>query len=217
MTIIKSYSDIKICLFDFDGTVIDSMGAFADLAGSIIEREYGTPFNEARASYLETSGIPFFQQLEVLFPGRPQNPLLSSEFEERKQESFFSESFSDDTKQAMSGLKAGGFLIGISSNNFQHLLDDFVSRDSISFDYLLGYRDAFAKGREHFTYIETELNLSPHEILFVGDSIKDAEKAAQHGTQFIGKLGTFTNRQFTDKFPGIDCVDNLSELVRILC
>ena len=216
MTIAKHYPDIKICLFDFDGTVIDSMGAFADLAGSIIEREYGVPFNQARNSYLETSGIPFFQQLEVLFPAREKNPMLSSEFEERKQESFFSESFSEDTKQAMSGLKDRGFLIGISSNNFQHLLDEFVKRDGIPFDYLLGYRDGFAKGRDHFTYIETELNCQSHEILFVGDSLKDGEKAAEHGTQFIGKLGTFTREQFTERFPTIDCVDKLRDLLEIL-
>ncbi len=216
MTMIKQYKKIKVCLFDFDGTLVDTMGQFADLAGSIIEKAYNIAFEKARQLYLDTSGIPFFQQLEVLFPERADNPLLAQDFEERKIESFFSESFSEDTIKSMNALKAAGFKIGISSNNFQNLVEQFVQREEIGFDYVLGFKENFAKGKDHFFYVIEKANCQAEELLFVGDSLKDAEKAEQGGVQFIGKLGTFSQENFHKKFPGIDTISKLEELVEII-
>ncbi|MDH4129207.1 MAG: HAD-IA family hydrolase [Spirochaetota bacterium] len=210
------YKDIKICLFDFDGTLVDTMGSFANLAASIIEREYNIPFNKARKMYLDTSGIPFFQQLEVLFPSQPKNPYLASEFESKKQESFFSESFSDETIYALKALKDIGIQIAISSNNFQELIEQFVKRENVQFNYVLGFRENFSKGKDHFYYIKNKLNCKSNELLFVGDSLKDAEKAFECGIHFIAKLGTFSKEDFLNIYPKIVAIENLNELVGIL-
>ena len=207
---------IRVCLFDFDGTLVDTMGSFADLAGAIIEREYGVPYNKARKQYMETSGIPFFQQLDVLFPSNSKNADLANEFEARKKESFFSESFSGDTVNALNDLKRRGIQIGISSNNFQELVDNFVKRESVEFDYILGFRENFAKGKDHFKYIKEKSNCGLDELLFVGDSIKDAEKAYEYGIRFVAKLGTFSREDFINKFPNIITIEKLNELLGIL-
>ena len=59
----------QLLVFDLDGTLIDTMGDYADKAAALIRDHYGTPKDEARRRYFETSGVPFEQQLEQIFPG----------------------------------------------------------------------------------------------------------------------------------------------------
>jgi len=210
------FPDKKLCMFDFDGTLVDSMGAFADIAADVVWRHYGMPRDEAREKYLLTSGIPFFQQLEIIFPGRTRNSVLADEFEARKLEGFFEEPYFPDVRDTVGHLRSRGIKTAVSSNNFQYNVDRFVSRRPVPFDYVLGFREGFAKGKDHFDFVMQRENLSSGDILFVGDSLKDAERALSCGVDFVGKAGTFTREQFIKRFPGVPVVQCLSEVPGLL-
>lgn len=210
------YANRKICVFDFDGTLVDSMGAFADIAADVMEKHYGLAFATARRRYLETSGIPFFQQLEVIFPGRSENPKLADEFESRKLEGFFAEQYFGDVHETIDFLHELGMLAVVSSNNFQYNVDDFMKRRPAAFNHALGFKDGFSKGKDHFDYIMSKENVTADDMVFVGDSLKDGERALGSGVAFIGRTGTFTKEQFLEQFPNIAVVDNLIELKEIL-
>ncbi|GMT49820.1 MAG: hypothetical protein IEMM0008_1359 [bacterium] len=212
----NQYDHIKVCLFDFDGTLVDTMDHFADLAASIIDQKYTIPFDKARKDYLQTSGIPFFQQLEVLFPDKKENSVLADEFEEKKKGLFFSEHFSKDTIETMEGLKKHGLQIAISSGNFKDLVNEFLAHENLQFHYILGFEKNFEKGEAHFHFIQKQTGCTKRELLFVGDSLKDAEKAAEYGVPFIGKLGTFARSDFLSEFPSIQTIEKLGELMEIL-
>ncbi|MBL6974233.1 MAG: HAD family hydrolase [Deltaproteobacteria bacterium] len=204
-------------VLDFDGTLVDTMGGFADVAAGVIHRRYGADRDWARRQYLQTSGIPFIQQLDVLFPSDPRNGEAADEFEKGKLEGFFSESFSKETAQTVSRLQGEGFLVVVSSNNFQELVDQFVKRSTdVDFDLVLGARDNFFKGADHFRHIHETLGVGLEDMVFIGDSLKDAERALSSGVEFVGKLGTFTRRDFEREFPGVRTVDTISQLVEIL-
>ena len=210
------YADKRVCVFDFDGTLVDSMGAFADIAADVMEKHYGLEFATARRRYLETSGIPFFQQLEVIFPGRSENPKLADEFESRKLEGFFAEQYFSDVHETIDFLHVRGMLAVVSSNNFQYNVDDFMDRRPAAFDHRLGFKDGFAKGKDHFNYIMSKENVTPGQMVFVGDSLKDGERAHGSDVAFIGRTGTFTRAQFLEQFPDIAVINNLIELKEIL-
>lgn len=212
----NNYSDIKVIVFDFDGTLVDTMGGFADIAADVIQKNYGWDFNEARKSYLKTSGIPFFQQLEELFKNDKRNSQSAKEFEERKIEGFFKERFTDDVTYTINELRKRGYKVVVSSNNFQYLVDEFVQRDRVNFDFVLGFKDGFSKGKDHFDFILKNNKIEPKNLLFVGDSIKDGEKAKSSKVNFIGKIGTFKNDDFVKNFNGIKTISLISELLEIL-
>lgn len=202
----------RVVVFDFDGTLVDSMSAFADIAARVMPRRHPVDAATARRLYLETSGLPFFQQLETLFPGDPANRATAEEFERAKIERYFDEPLCDGAAETVAHLRERGVKVAVSSNNFQGQVDRFVGQTGIAFDLVLGFRQGFAKGADHFRHIEETLGVPREAITFVGDSLKDGERARDCGVRFIGKTGIFTREQFSAKFPEARVISTLAEL-----
>jgi len=208
---------IRAILFDFDGTLVDTMASFADTAAGVISARYPMPHQTARARYLETSGVPFFQQLEVLFPGDARNKAAADTFEQQKLDAFFDESFEPDVVETLATLRDCGLFVGVSSNNFQSLVERFVSREQVPFDAVLGcIPPDFFKGKDHFDYLQNNHGVAPSETLFVGDSLMDAVRAAESGVRFVGRTGTFGHADFNHHTAGTPTVDRLSELLALI-
>lgn len=205
-----------VVVFDFDGTIVDSMGKFAEIASFVMPRHYGVDGKEAKRLYLTTSGIPFFQQLQTIFPGNPANPEAADEFETIKKKSYFTQRVFEDVADTIEKLKEKNIKVVVSSNNFQELVDGFVEKTGLKFDMVLGYKDNFAKGADHFRHIMKETGCSSDEIVFVGDSLKDAERADAFGVKFVGKEGIFTEDQFKRHLPRAKVIKTLSELPEII-
>jgi len=208
---------IKACLFDFDGTLVDTMQGFADIAAATLEKHYGIPFKSGRRQYLDTSGIPFFQQLEIICPSGDKNKVCAQEFESEKLRGFFQSSPSPKTMEALSQLHSAGYKLIVSSNNFQHNLDSYLEKYPLPLDLILGFDGkGLAKGRPHFEYVQQHFGITFNEMLFCGDSLKDAERAQASQVPFVALTGIFSRTQFLDKFPSIEVVDELAELVKEL-
>lgn len=206
----------KAYLFDFDGTLVDTMSGFADIAARVINQfNPEISVETARKRYLETSGNPFFQQLEIITPGDPANKEKAKIFEDTKIEGFFNSRFTSDVRETIDRLRAEGSIAGIASNNFQELIDRFVENEKLDFDIILGFRKGFEKGPAHFDFVREKFNLQKDEITFVGDSLKDAEKAFAYGLKFVGICGTFRRDDFLKIRDDIVTIDNIKELLNI--
>lgn len=208
----KKDKNAQAVIFDFDGTIVDSMNAFANIASKVMPRHYAIDTETAKQRYLETSGLPFFQQLEAIFPGNPANAKAAEEYENLKLRNYFDEPLFEDAVETISNLRSRGIKVIVSSNNFQHLVDKFVGRTGIEFDMVLGFKPGFAKGRDHFKHIEEKTGVARNAMTFIGDSIKDGERAADYGIKFIAKEGIFTGIQFSAHFPDAKVISNLAEL-----
>src|SRR5262245_40281058 len=106
----------RVVMFDLDGTLVDTMSAFADLAADVMTARHGTDRAEARRRYLETSGIPFQHQLEVIHPADPSNQAASDEFERRKRAVCDTTPMDDDTISGLEALRVLGYKLVVSSN-----------------------------------------------------------------------------------------------------
>ncbi|MCK5259388.1 MAG: CDP-alcohol phosphatidyltransferase family protein, partial [Thermoplasmatales archaeon] len=73
-------------IFDFDGTVADTMPFLTELAVKLITENYDISKEEAKRRYLETTGVDFASQLESIFSNHPNNQRVASDFEKRKLE-----------------------------------------------------------------------------------------------------------------------------------
>lgn len=206
----------KVAIFDFDGTIVDSMNTFADIASKVLNKYFGTPIKEARHQYFATSGLPFFEQVELLHPKDARNKSAADEYESTKKESYFSHKKFDDIDDSLSFLKKKNVMTVVSSNNFQNLVDELVEKLRLKFDLVLGWRENFSKGRNHFEYARKNFGCDKSEMVFVGDSLKDFDRAKEYGIDFIGKTGTFTRHDFDGYSGDIRVIDSLVELKDII-
>jgi beta-phosphoglucomutase-like phosphatase (HAD superfamily) len=203
----------RVCVFDFDGTLVDTMGGFADIAAEVLEKHYGIPRVEGHRRYLRTSGIPFFQQLEIIRPGGSKNPDCAEEFESKKLQGFFDSAPPQTTVSGLEMLAVNGIGLVVSSNNFQHNVDAYLDKYPLPLDLALGFdENGMEKGRPHFSKVQGHFGIGPGDMLFCGDSLKDAERAMSCDVGFVGKTGTFSRDQFLERFEKIDTVDNIQEL-----
>lgn len=207
----------KVVIFDFDGTIIDSMNAFADIASGVLNQFFDTPPDVARKQYIETSGLPFFEQVELLHPKDPKNKSASDAYETIKKQGYLSHKAFDDVPDIMRILNAKHAKTVVSSNNFQELVDALVGKLGLEFDLVLGWQNKhFAKGHAHFEHTQKKLNCKHAEMLFVGDSLKDADRAREYGINFVAKAGTFSRNDFEKYDKNIVVIDSLRDLVGIL-
>ncbi len=205
-------------MFDLDGTLVDTMGAFADLAATVMAERHGDDVATARRRYLETSGIPFHQQLEVIHPDHAANPGASETFEQRKRAVCDATMMDADSVRGLEGLRTLGYKLVVSSNTGQEFVDDFARREPFRFDLALGFDAArkLAKGKPHVELTCKTFGITTSEILFCGDSLKDGELAAACDVAFIGRLGTFTHADFLTLDPAALTVANVIELPKLL-
>jgi phosphoglycolate phosphatase len=206
----------KVCIFDFDGTIIDSMEEFTDIAASVLNKHFGTPLELARGQYIKTSGLPFHDQIEIMHPKDARNTGAVHEYEETKKKTYLSKKPFEDAEETITHLRNSGVKTVISSNNFQQLVDELINKIGIKFDMVLGWRKNFSKGNDHFEHVRKTFNCKPAEMTFIGDSLRDADRAKEYGINFIGKTGTFNAREFEEHCGKVPIIETLNDLIKTL-
>ncbi|HTE52510.1 MAG TPA: HAD family hydrolase [Kofleriaceae bacterium] len=201
-------------LFDLDGTLVDTMPAFADLAAEVMAARHGVDRILARARYLETSGLPFVDQLEIICPGHAANRAASDEFERRKLAVCDAMPMDARTVAGLEALRALGLRLIVSSNTGQAVVDEFARREAFRFDLVLGFDPArgLRKGRPHVDHALAVLGIARDQLVLVGDSLKDGDLADESGVAFIGRIGTFGEDDFRRRDPRAVTVRAIDEL-----
>lgn len=211
-----SFAQIKMIVFDLDGTLVDSMTGFADVAQEVIAKYFAVPVSKAREAYRRTSGLPFVHQLQGLFPGHPSLTVAVEEYEARKIVHYDAVPFFADVAESLETLAAAGFLLAVSSNNHEHSVSRKLRRQGCHVDEVLGFREGFGKGRPHFEHLCRCYGLSPENLLFVGDSLHDARLAHENGVAFLARLGTFAAGDFEALKIPLQTLNTLAEINTLL-
>lgn len=205
----------RAVLFDLDGTLIDTMPAFADVAAAVMHAHHGIDPVTGRAAYLDTSGIPFFKQLELIAPGDARNAAAAAEFERKKIEATSEVVPSAETLAGLAALRARGCRIAVCSNNFQDQVDKFVVQCPGIVDLALGFGEGMAKGEPHFDRACEVFGLTRDQLLFVGDSLTDGKLALAAGVRFVARLGTFDAAAFRAVAPESAAITEIPELLEL--
>lgn len=207
---------IRVLVLDFDGTVADTMSYLTNLAAGLLVERYGMGPEEARRAYVDTTGLPFVQQMEILYPGDGRNAETVRLFETDKRESMHRFGLFPDVRPVMAALRGAGIKVCVSSGNYEDLILDFMGKRGLEVDLVMGFRPGFEKGRDHFEHAMQMFGSDPGSTVFVGDSIKDGERARDSGIAFIGKTGLVEREKFKEAFGQIPVVSTLEELLHIL-
>ena len=207
---------IRYIMFDFDGTIVDSMPFLENNAIFLLTKYYGLSEEEARKKYRETTGLPFLQQMDIIAPGN-DNSVIIDKFENMKINRIYEQKLFSDTYKVLKELKESRYLLGISSGTIESIIVTYLNKKGFSIvDDILGWRPGFEKGKDHFNFIKAKYNLSSSNIVFIGDSLNDARRAKAENIAFIGRRGMFKEGDFTEVIQETPVISSLLEVKNVL-
>ena len=171
---------LLIC-FDMDGTVIDSMPTLTTSAIQVICQFYKLSPEEAKQQYLKSTGIPFFQQLEKLFPKDFRNGNAAREYEHIHRSWCPDFPLAPNIKEARMEIKRAGHKAALVTSTDYHLLKYLPQIRSLQFDHV----DGFSQGRSKIEQIQrVQTIFSPSKTVMLGDTIYDSSVAMTTGAEF---------------------------------
>ncbi|MGY5875670.1 MAG: HAD hydrolase-like protein [Candidatus Thorarchaeota archaeon] len=187
----------KAIIFDFDGTLADSMPFLEKIGVQIISKYYEISEEDATHRYRSTTGLPYEHQIKMNFPDFEQNEEAIEEFEKLKIEKIYEQELFDDCVAMLKSISERGILIFVSSSTFQPTIQEYFKKKDLShyFQEIVGYRPGFEKGADHFNHIKDTHRVSLDHVVFVGDSLKDYERSKGF-CPFIGISRMFSEDDF---------------------
>jgi len=187
----------RAVIFDFDGTLADSMPFLEKIGVQVMMHHYPVAFEEATKRYRSTTGLPYEQQIKLNFPNNEHNEAAISEFEKLKIDRIFDQELFPDTEATLKRINDMGIDVFVSSSTFQSTIEEYFRRKGLAgaFVEILGYRPGFEKGAHHFNHVKSKYNIPLNEVVFVGDSLKDYERSRGF-CKFLGVERMFSQQDF---------------------
>ncbi|MHA1964548.1 MAG: HAD family hydrolase [Candidatus Thorarchaeota archaeon] len=207
----------RAVIFDFDGTLADSMPFLQNIGVAIMMKHFGVSKEDATKRYVTTTGLPYEHQIKMNFPEDPRNEAAIEEFEQLKIERIFEQGLFPDAESTVSKLGERGFDVFVSSSTFQPTIEEYFKRKGILqlFKAIVGYRPGFEKGADHFNHISSTYKIPMDNMVFIGDSLKDLERSEGY-CDFIGVLGMFDSQSFLKAGHRGRLISYLSEIPDII-
>ncbi|MGY5862060.1 MAG: HAD hydrolase-like protein [Candidatus Thorarchaeota archaeon] len=204
-------------IFDFDGTLADSMPFLATIGIQTMMKYYDVDYEEAAERYKSTTGLPYEHQVNLNFPGHEQNERAIEEFEKLKIDRIFEQRLFPDVVETLTKLNDMRINVFVSSSTYQPIIAEYFAKRELStcFTEIVGYRPGFEKGKHHFEHIKAEHGIRLDDTLFVGDSLKDYERSKGY-CRFVGIEGMFKEENFRREGHEGPVIQQVSELLAII-
>mgnify|MGYP003658745366 FL=1 len=210
----------KLLIFDWDGTLCDSLSRIALCIRCAAEEVGLSPPMEHEAR--EIVGLGLIEALERLFPGLHMDQVLamrdsySRHFVELDREP---SPFFDGVSETLEGLKQQGYLLAVATGKSRKGLDRVLKARELS-DFFHGSRCADETAGKPNPLMLNELlkefGASPQEALMVGDTEFDLAMAVNAGVPCVAvSYGAHCASRF-DQYAPLACIDQFHEINNIL-
>jgi len=173
---------MRAYIFDYDGTLVDTMPALETLAVEILHRRGLDPATIS-IWYRRTSGMPFKDQVEHLKEIAPADrDEIVAEFQERKTTIQATALAIVEIRDLVLMLAKTGVLLGVCSSTENLYLRSALDREysDVSFAYVGGIENGSKRNQ-----IQQFLDLINQTLVFVGDSQYDLQLAASLDLDFL--------------------------------
>ncbi len=178
----------RVVMFDFDGTIINTMSEYADAAATIISKLSGIDVEEARRFYLATRGMAFPDQLRAAGISGADAVRAARLFEEEKLEILDSIRPDPVVVELLRRLRRSGVVTVLSTNNECSVVSKIAWLHGL-FDMVLCYSPTSSKGAGHAWRVMREYGVEPCQMLFVGDGAYDLEVYSRLGVPTVETKG----------------------------
>ena len=170
-------------LFDFDGTLVDSM-AIGMKAFNTIGARLGYPA-------IQTEDLdalmrkPIRERFRHYGVPMVKLPVLAVDFYREYKKSLEELHFFDGIPEMLQQLVDAGVKLSVMSSNDPEIIDTYMHRHNIHiFHRIVGSSRLFGKDRMIRRYMRSE-KISPDQLMYVGDELRDIEACKKVGVPII--------------------------------
>ena len=191
----------KGVIFDLDGTILDTISDLGNSVNNTLEK-YGQPLHSYE-EYKKKIGWGFRDLIKRSFPGMTEEIILDQALKDFLE--IYDSSYMNDTKpydgihEVLKTLLANNIKIGVNSNKRNDYTNKLVEKffSDIDFFGVFGERSNIPKKPAPDSALEIAelMDLSPAEILYIGDSKTDILTGHNAGMASAGVLWGFRDKE----------------------
>lgn len=167
---------MRAVVFDFDGTLADTMGGLSRLAIDMVVGRFGLTEERACDWYRSTVGRSFREQLDYVSTDREVKNSLSAEYGCRKLAVFAGSHLFPDVIDAVKMLRNRRIFVGVASATESGIVSAFLCRSGVVVDWV--------GGKHQLHDFVLLFSLGACEVLFVGDTAEDSAVSFRAGFVF---------------------------------
>lgn len=210
--------EYKVYLFDFDYTLADSSRGIVTCFRRVLDRHgYTSPTDN---DIKRTIGKTLEDSFSLLTGVTDAVRLAGFKQEYVKEADVYMTANTvlfPETEGVIRRLKAGGARLGIISTKFRFRIRELLEAKGLDdvFDLIVGGEDVVAAkpSPEGVLMALERLQVRREEVLYVGDSVVDAETALAAGVSFAGVTHGMTTAEELSAYPHRQIMANLEELL----
>jgi phosphoglycolate phosphatase len=203
---------MKYIFWDFNGTILDDAKlCYEILVSMLIEEERPTVSYE---EYLMIFTFPVISYYEKVYDlKKTPFSVLANRFIERYQPRSLELSLHQNVIEVIKHFERKGYInVLLSASKKQNLieqLEHYQIKDL--FSHVLGTGDHYANSKLEVAQMFVKENkINPNDIIFIGDTLHDAEVAETIGSKVI----LFTKgHQHKSRLQKYNCIDDFNELI----
>lgn len=207
----------KAVLFDFDYTLADSSRGIVTCFQNVLRHNGYADITDETIK--RTIGLTLEKSFTVLTGITDEDAIADLKKQYGKQADTHmtvNTLLFPDTLSVLNRLKEKGLKLGIISTKFRFRIMEFVDKHFPSgfFDVIIGGEDVtnHKPDPEGLLTALNKLGATPQEVLYVGDSVVDAETAINAQTAFVGVTTGMTTKDELAVYANVAIISRLNEL-----
>ncbi|MGE5391586.1 MAG: HAD-IA family hydrolase [Deltaproteobacteria bacterium] len=205
---------IKYIVFDFDGTLVDSLDIII------------TGYNQMAAKYRSKQilpedlfmlkGMTIAERCKFLSFRLYMFPLAALDIYRLYRQSLKDLHFYTGMKDLLIDLHERGFRLGVISTNSEHNIREFMSRNGIDFiDDMHCSNNIFGKDKDIKKFLKAN-KLQKSEMIYVGDEVRDIVACKKNGVKVIWVSWGYDDIENVKKVNPDYVVDSPDEIIHCI-
>ncbi len=205
----------KILIFDFDGTLADTLAAIVDITNHLAsEFGYPTSSTEKLAQIRQLGAWQVIQQSGVsVF----KLPALVRKIQQELSKEIENAHLFPEMDQTLQQLKSSGHILGIVSSNSSENVNRFLEVNHLQklFDFVVSSTTLFGKHRSLKRIIQQQ-GFRSENVIYVGDETRDIEAAKKIGIEVIAVGWGFNSVEILAQYQPNYLLHSPLEILRVV-
>jgi phosphoglycolate phosphatase-like HAD superfamily hydrolase len=204
----------KILLFDFDGTIVDSIMSVFEVTNQLSEK-YG--FKKIEAKDIErlrgNSAKDILKELNIsLF----KIPFIGKDIKDNLRKKVVQLQPIKGLKEVLRELKEKGYILGILTSNGKENVEAFLKKQELEiFTYIYSDSSIFGKDKVLNSFLKKN-NVAKEDVIYVGDEIRDIQACQKAHIPIIAVTWGFNTEAALKKYHPDFLIQEPKKLTKIL-